>query len=207
MVVLVVYRISVALLHCTTVVFLVYRVYPSTIHGHCIVVLDTSNCSILYGTTNNFDTSTLELDAKLVANYFQGLIGVLCWICELGWIDVLVDVTMLLQFLLASPSHEYLYQAVHIVAYLKGYKWWSMVINDMEPVLDASCFKNVTKASTTNPRAGEAVLPDGSEVRDIRYWWVVLITQCSHMHLRLDFCKSSANPSAFKTVARTCWVF
>jgi hypothetical protein len=26
-------------------------VYPSTVHGHCIVVLDTSNSSILHGTT------------------------------------------------------------------------------------------------------------------------------------------------------------
>ena len=44
--------------------------------------------------------TTPELDAKR-ANYFQGLIGVLRWICELGRIDILVDVAMLLRFLAA----------------------------------------------------------------------------------------------------------
>ena len=36
---------------------------------------------------------TPELDAKR-ANYYQGLIGVLRWICELGRIDIIVDVAM-----------------------------------------------------------------------------------------------------------------
>ncbi len=38
--------------------------------------------------------TTPELDAKH-ANYYQGLIGVLRWICELGCIDILVDLAML----------------------------------------------------------------------------------------------------------------
>jgi len=38
------------------------------------------------------------------ANYFQGLIGVLHWICELGQIDILVDVAMLSQFLVAPRA-------------------------------------------------------------------------------------------------------
>ena len=58
--------------------------------------------------------TTLELDAKR-ANYFQGLIGVLHWICELGWIDILVNVAMLSRFL-ASLRRGHLDQAFYIFA-------------------------------------------------------------------------------------------
>ena len=42
--------------------------------------------------------TTPPLDAQK-ANYFEGLIGILGWICELGRIDIIVDVAMLPQFL------------------------------------------------------------------------------------------------------------
>ena len=58
--------------------------------------------------------TTPELDAKR-ANYYQGLIGVLRWMCELGRIDILVDVAMLSRFL-ASPRRGHLDQAFHIFA-------------------------------------------------------------------------------------------
>ena len=60
-----------------------------------------------------------ELDAKR-ANYFQGLIGVLRWICKLGCIDILVDVAMLLRFV-AAPQRGHLDQAFHIFTYQKRY--------------------------------------------------------------------------------------
>ena len=51
---------------------------------------------------------TPELDAKR-ANYYQGLIGVLRWICELERIDIIVDVAMLSRFL-AAPRQGHLDQ-------------------------------------------------------------------------------------------------
>ncbi len=89
--------------------------------------------------------TTPKLDAKR-ANYFQGLIGVLRWICELGRIDILVDVAMLSRFL-ASPRRGHLDQAYHIFAYLKQYNRSSMAFDDTEPVFDESCFQNVIGAS------------------------------------------------------------
>ena len=38
--------------------------------------------------------ATSELDVRHV-NYFQGLISVLQWICELGCMDILCDVAVL----------------------------------------------------------------------------------------------------------------
>jgi hypothetical protein len=58
-----------------------------------------------------------ELDAT--ANYYQGLIGVLRWMCELGRVDILVDVSLLSRFL-AAPRVGHLDQVFHIFAYLKA---------------------------------------------------------------------------------------
>jgi hypothetical protein len=52
------------------------------------------------------------------ANYFQGLIRVLRWICKLGQIDILHDVAVLLRFL-ATPREGHLEQCLHIFAFLK----------------------------------------------------------------------------------------
>ncbi len=83
--------------------------------------------------------TTPELDAKRT-NYYQGLIGGMRWICELGRTDILVDVAMMSRFL-ASPRRGHLDQAFHIFAYLKRYNHSSMVFDDTEPVFDESCFQ------------------------------------------------------------------
>ena len=106
--------------------------------------------------------TTPELDAKR-ANYFQGLIGVLRWICELGRVDILVDVAMLSRFL-ASPRRGHLDQAFHIFAYLKRYNRSSMVFDDTEPMFDESRFQKCDW-SEYYPGACEAVPPDAPEVR------------------------------------------
>ena len=106
--------------------------------------------------------TTPELDAKR-ANYFQGLIGVLRWICELGRVDILVDVAMLSRFL-ASPRRGHLDQAFHIFAYLKRYNRSSMVFDDTEPMFEESRFQKCDW-SEYYPGACEAVPPDAPEVR------------------------------------------
>jgi hypothetical protein len=106
--------------------------------------------------------TTPELDAKR-ANYYQGLIGVLRWICKLGRKDILVDVAMLSRFL-ASPRRGNLDQAFHIFAYLKRYNRSSMAFDDTEPVFDESCFQKCNW-SKTYPGACEAIPPDAPEAQ------------------------------------------
>jgi hypothetical protein len=60
---------------------------------------------------------TVELNAEK-QNSFQGLIGVLCWICELGRLDILMPVSMLSRYLVAARS-EHLDQLFHIFAYFE----------------------------------------------------------------------------------------
>ena len=74
----------------------------------------------------------LDLSALLNddhAHYYQNLIGILCWMIELGCVDIHVDVAMLARFLV-QPHEGHLQQAFHISAYLKAHNksmWYSMI--------------------------------------------------------------------------------
>jgi hypothetical protein len=85
--------------------------------------------------------TTPELDAKR-HNYYQGLIGVLRWMCELGRIDILIDVAMLSRFL-AAPREGHLQQAFHIFGYLKHHSRSTMAFDDTEPLFDETSFQEV----------------------------------------------------------------
>mmetsp|Transcript_686 Transcript_686/g.996 ORF Transcript_686/g.996 Transcript_686/m.996 type:complete len:261 (+) Transcript_686:1341-2123(+) len=58
-----------------------------------------------------------ELEDSQV-NYYQGLIGVLRWIVELGRIDLIIPVSLLPRYMV-SPREGHLQQCYHIFAYLK----------------------------------------------------------------------------------------
>ena len=80
----------------------------------------------------------LDLDNKQ-DNYFQGLIGIVRWMCELGRVDILVPVAMLSRYL-AATREGHLNQVFHILAYLKQYNRWTMVFDDTVPQFDESRF-------------------------------------------------------------------
>jgi hypothetical protein len=100
-----------------------------------------------------------ELDAKR-EQYYQSLIGVLRWTCELGRIDVLVAVSMLPRYIGAvSPREWHLQQVFHIFAYLKHHKRSEMVFDDTELVFDESSFK-ICDWSEFYPDAEEVIPQD-----------------------------------------------
>jgi hypothetical protein len=81
-----------------------------------------------------------ELNPRRVS-YYQGVIGVLQWACELGWIDILVGVSMLLRYLVA-PREGQLQQIFHIFGYLlKAHNKSTLVFNDTEPLFDPMRFQ------------------------------------------------------------------
>jgi hypothetical protein len=66
-------------------------------------------------------------------------LGVLCWACKLGWIDIQVAVSMLSRYL-ANPRKGHLQQVFHIFGYLKKHERSTMVFDDSEPSFDQSRF-------------------------------------------------------------------
>jgi hypothetical protein len=80
-----------------------------------------------------------ELDPRS-ASYYQGMIRVLRWACELGRIDILVSVSMLCQYLCA-PWEGHLHKVFHIFSYLKSQDKLTLVFDDKELDFALSCFK------------------------------------------------------------------
>jgi hypothetical protein len=64
--------------------------------------------------------ATPELDTKRIT-YYQGLIGVLRWIVELGRINTMVAVAILSSHLMA-PRQGHLEKCFHIFAYLDSHE-------------------------------------------------------------------------------------
>ena len=96
-------------------------------------------------------------------NYFQGLIGVLRWICELGRVDILMPVSMLSCYLV-SAREGHMDQVFHTFAYLKRYETSTLVFDDTEPEFDERRFK-ACDWSEYHPDAKEVSPPDISVPR------------------------------------------
>ena len=105
---------------------------------------------------------TAELDPRR-ASYYQGLIGVLRWACELGRIDILIDVSLLSSFL-AAPREGHLNQLFHIFAYLKKYNRSKLVFDDTDPNVTEDRFA-ICDWTDHYPDAQEAIPPNAPEPR------------------------------------------
>jgi hypothetical protein len=62
------------------------------------------------------------------ASYFHSLIGIFCWMVELGWADICIEVSMMSSHL-ALPRKGHLKEVLHIFAYLKKHHNLEMVFN------------------------------------------------------------------------------
>ena len=100
----------------------------------------------------------LDLSAELGSkqlNYYQGLIGVLRWICEIGRIDVLMPVSLMSRYLV-SARQGHLEQVFHIFAYLKHHPRSTIVFDDTVPTFRGERFVKCDW-SEFYPDAAEAI--------------------------------------------------
>ena len=96
-------------------------------------------------------------------NYFQGLIGILRWLVELGRLDIMVPVSMLSRYLV-SARVGHLDQVFHIFAYLKAHNRSTMVFDDTEPIIEGTRFVK-RDWEDYYPEAAEMIPPDMPEPR------------------------------------------
>ena len=87
-----------------------------------------------------------ELDDAMIF-WFQQLIGILRGAVELGWVDMCLEVSVLLQYL-ASPRQGHLETAYHLFAYLNAHPQVKLVFDPMEPYVDESRFQKVDWTET-----------------------------------------------------------
>ena len=79
-----------------------------------------------------------ELD-HLNASYYASLIGILCWIVEMGRINIACEVSMLLSYM-AMPREGHLQQVFHIFAYLKVHHNSRLVLDPSYPDINEEDF-------------------------------------------------------------------
>jgi hypothetical protein len=101
--------------------------------------------------------ASAELDTERIT-YFQGLIGVLRWIVELGRINIMVAVSMVSSNLMA-PCEGHLEQCFHIFAYLDSHKNSTMVFDAAYRKIDEACFA-ISDWSQFYPDTAETVPPN-----------------------------------------------
>jgi hypothetical protein len=85
----------------------------------------------------------LDITAELLpqdASHFQSLIGVLCWIVELGCVDICCELSMLSSHL-PLPREGHLNALYNMFAYLKSHHNAEMVFDPTEPESDHALFE------------------------------------------------------------------
>ena len=107
------------------------------------------------------DVSPLLSDE--LANRYQNLIGVLRWACELGRIDILLEVSWMSSYT-TMPRRGHLEAVYSIFAYLKKHERSTLVFDDCIPYVDERAFTPVDW-SDFYPKAAEAIPPNMPEPR------------------------------------------
>ena len=79
-----------------------------------------------------------EIDEE-EASYFQSLIGVFCWILELGRVDICCELSMFSSHL-ALPRQGHLEEVLHMFAYLKIHTNSEMVFDPSRVEFDNNLF-------------------------------------------------------------------
>ncbi len=74
-----------------------------------------------------------------VAKFYMQLIGILRWMCELGWIDISTEVSMLSLYSV-MPCEEHLETTLHMFSFLKSKSNSRLIFDPMEPDVGKSDF-------------------------------------------------------------------
>ena len=84
--------------------------------------------------------SSRELNAN-DTQWYQEMIGQLRWACELGRVDILLEVSLMSQYL-ALPREGHLEQVIHIMGYLNEHKKLRLLFDAGRPHINEKWFKD-----------------------------------------------------------------
>jgi hypothetical protein len=107
-------------------------------------------------------TSELKADG---VQWYQELIGTLRWACEIGRIDILLEVSMMSSHL-ALPRQGHLEQVLHLFGYLKAHKKMRLMFDTSVPQFSPKAFKDYDWFDFYRD-AKEAIPPNKPEERGL----------------------------------------
>ena len=85
----------------------------------------------------------LDITPKLgpvMASYYMSLIGILRWICELGRVDICLEVSMMSSHM-AMPREGHLQEVLQIFSYLWDHHNAELVFDLSDPVIDEAKYE------------------------------------------------------------------
>ena len=85
---------------------------------------------------------------SIQASYYQSLIGILCWILELGRSDIVME-TSAIASMMVLPREGHLDAVFHMFAFLKRKHNGVMVFDQTEPEIDINKFPHEDWSATT----------------------------------------------------------
>jgi hypothetical protein len=105
-----------------------------------------------------------DLLEPMEANMYQQLIGILRWACEIGRIDILLEVSLMSSYN-AYPRRGHLQAVYHIFAYIKQHLNSTIVFDDAYPDINEKAFPPHCDWSDFYPDATEPLPPRMPEPR------------------------------------------
>ena len=132
--------------------------------GKCLPKKATSPLSNNYRPESDVSP---ELTSAL-GSYYQSLIGILRWICELGRIDLTCEISLMASCM-ALPREGHLEQLFRMFAYLKNKHNSEMVFNPSEPEIDLDLFEKQDWKNTVYGETSEEIPANVLEPRGFRF--------------------------------------
>ena len=102
-----------------------------------------------------------ELEPELV-NRYQQLVGMLRWACELGRVDILLEVSLMSSYL-CMPREGHLQKVYGIFAYLEKHKKSNMVFDPTPVTLDEAAFHKTDWSNSIYGKISEELPPNAPE--------------------------------------------
>ena len=109
------------------------------------------------------ELDTTELCNDEQVQFYQSLVGIMTWLCEIGRIDILTEKSLLATYL-ASPRVGHLHQALHVFKYLK-YHGRSKCVFDPSYVNINDHHLPIEEQATTKSKYMKELYPDAVEYK------------------------------------------
>ncbi len=110
----------------------------SNYDGRCVLPTQAANPFVMGYEPELDETPALDPDW---ASYFQSIIGVMEWMCEIGCIDIATEVS-LLSLHLAYPREGHLGASLHVMGYLRLKYNSQLTFDPTYPHIDDSTFQH-----------------------------------------------------------------
>ena len=102
--------------------------------------------------------------------YYQSLIGILRWMAEIDRVDICLEVSIMLSYLVL-PREEYLKQVLYIFAYSSKYHNTKIVFDPSDPEIEESDFE---KQYWTSSEFGNKLKKSSQKIYQSQEAWDLL---------------------------------